>query len=222
MQFDTFKNYVAGYMNRVATDFVVNGVDILADAINDARRAAQRDIDFVACQCQGFMTIANGGTSLSTMKTTPGGATSIAVKKVKAVWTYANNGGVYQRTGQLLPVANHTELVTELVTMEGVGSASTKGYFYQQGETLFMVSQGPVDVLCDVVKWMPDGSGTSEDFLLTDYKDYILLKTVEQLNFFVKEDQRVQISQGAMRDRLDSVLRRENNYTNFEYYATLN
>lgn len=70
-----------------------------------------------------------------------------------------------------------------------------------------------VEVRMDVFKWLlPYGKDENDpytvqnDFMLDYCSDYLLYRMVTELNFFVKEDQRVSISQGKMQEAYDSVL----------------
>jgi len=214
MTFLNFKSLVAAYLNRKVADFTVNGVDVIGDAVNDAKRAAQREHDFVKNRTIGFITLTNGGVEMSGMKVTPGGS-ALAVKKLLSVWLYSTSGSTYTRISRIEPVAS-SELGYMLPgsVVAGVIPASdmTTRYFYQVGTKLYCTGDATVDVLCEVVQQRADYSADGdEDFFLQEYKDWMLLKTVEQLNFFLKEDQRVQISQGVMNARWDSVMKQENN-----------
>jgi hypothetical protein len=214
MTFVNFKSLVAAYLNRKVTDFTVNGVDVIGDAVNDAKRVAQREHDFVKNRAMGFVTLSKSGVDLSTFKATPGGS-ALSVKKVLSVWLYDTTGGVYTRTAQMEPLASGElgyMLPGSIVPGFITPSSTSARYFYQVGTKLYCTGVDTLDVMCEVVITQPDYSGASdEDFFLVDYKDWMLLKTVEQLNFFLKEDQRVQISQGAMAARWDSVMKQENN-----------
>lgn len=214
MTFVNFKSLVAAYLNRKVSDFTVNGVDVIGDAVNDAKRVAQREHDFVKNRAMGFITLTKSGVEISSFKATPGGS-ALSVKKLLSVWLYDTTDGVYTRKAQMEPLAS-SELGYMLpgsVVGGFVTSAQlTAQYFYQVGTKVYCTGADSIDVMCEVVITQPDyASDSAEDFFLTDYKDWMLLKTVEQLNFFLKEDQRVQISQGAMAARWDSVMKQENN-----------
>lgn len=49
------------------------------------------------------------------------------------------------------------------------------------------------------------GTGTQEDFFLVDCLDWMLYQTVKELNLFLKEDQRVAISDAMMKEAWESV-----------------
>lgn len=50
------------------------------------------------------------------------------------------------------------------------------------------------------------GTSVQEDFFLVDCVDFMLYRTIQELNLFLKEDQRVAISAGMMKDAWDSVV----------------
>ena len=67
MNFGEFKAMVAGYINRDQSLFVVGSVDLLADAINTAKMAAQRRYNFNQLKTFGFISTGATGALLSTV-----------------------------------------------------------------------------------------------------------------------------------------------------------
>lgn len=69
-----------------------------------------------------------------------------------------------------------------------------------------------VTVRLDVIRWLPrygngeDNSTVQTDFLLEYCSDYLLYRMITELNFFLKEDQRVSISQAKMTEAWTNVI----------------
>jgi hypothetical protein len=58
----------------------------------------------------------------------------------------------------------------------------------------------------DVFKWMDSYvNGTETDFLLDYCFDYMLFRTISELNYFLKEDQRVALSTQVVKDAWESL-----------------
>lgn len=58
------------------------------------------------------------------------------------------------------------------------------------------------------------GLGVQEDFFLKDCIDWMMYKTIQELNMFLKEDQRVQISSAMMKDAWETVVNWNSRLTN--------
>ena len=61
---------------------------------------------------------------------------------------------------------------------------------------------------------MPDYDAVTvtTDFFITNYISWMKLRALYQLNFYLKEDQRVNITQAALREAWDKVMALENNF----------
>jgi len=202
MNYTDFKNLVAAYMNRTAGSFVVGSIDILDNAINRAKRDGQLVHKFDSLRTEGYLLTGREGAAISGMKTTKGGATALAVNMVVRGWELDDDGAKY--------------MVLDPTTMEQEDRVSLDTSivrWYQKGDKLYVTGyENPTWFLFDVYKWLPDYSGTHTTDIFTEYYDsWLLLRSVYNLNFFLKEDQRVQISMGALQDAWNGVLGRENN-----------
>lgn len=65
MNIGSLKNLIAGYLKRVPYDFLVNDVDTLLVAINNARRTAEKMHDFRYSETSVFLSIGANGASLA-------------------------------------------------------------------------------------------------------------------------------------------------------------
>lgn len=79
-------------------------------------------------------------------------------------------------------------------------------FVYRENHMLYMCPEFhcPVEVTLEVVKWMKpygyvdDGTYVTCDWMLEYASDYLLYRTMSELNVFLKEDDRLNISQSKM------------------------
>lgn len=208
MTFTEFKSMVAGYANRTAASFVLaDGTDILALAINEAKKEGQLEHDFLATRMDGYLITGVLGAELNTTTTTYGGATAINVKKVRSVWSCSATGGriknldlEYESVESRLRPTEEEQDISKIRAFQRGTKLHVTGY---ETNTTFLV---------DVYKWMPDYSvSVTTDFFLDNYVTWLKLRSLYQLNFYLKEDQRVNITQAALREAWDKVMAYENN-----------
>jgi len=213
MNITEFKALVAGYANRSVASFVRDdGTDILLIAINEAKREGQLEHDFAATLVDGFITTGVDGAELSTTVTTYGGATALDVKKLLRVWQC---GGTGKRLKEIPLQFQGVE--SRLRPSEDEEDITAKRA-WQRGTKLFVSGFGVTTFLIEVAKWMPDydASVVTTDFFITRYITWMKLRSLYQLNFYLKEDQRVNITQAALREAWDKVMALENNFeTNY-------
>lgn len=115
---------------------------------------------------------------------------------------------------------------------QSIDPRSQVGYFsvMQQGERIYVTPSAPAafngssvtDVYLDVVKWMADYVDTdvddednddeedginsfATDFFLTHHHEFLMFRAITQLNFFLKEDQRVAIAGSALQATWETV-----------------
>lgn len=216
MNFGDFKKVVAGYMQRSANVFSPSTVDLLAHAINAARRSAELKTDFELCKARGQLTVSlTTGASLDNMKV-EGTSTALSVKTLLKAYM-----PLYDATAESFPVeiisrSKHVERVQryysgQIQEVDGkqlIPAASCSRYQIVRFGNDVYLSPADVDsyggntsivVKFDVIKWLADYSLDADtDFLLTHCDTWMLFQTVWQLNMFLKEDARVPVSQAAM------------------------
>ncbi|MBX7157217.1 MAG: hypothetical protein K1X66_02355 [Verrucomicrobiae bacterium] len=76
-----------------------------------------------------------------------------------------------------------------------------------------------VDLVLDIVQWLPDYNEVAQeneecntdahatDFFLEYCKDFMLFRSISELNFFIKDDERVAISQKKLDEAWQSVIK---------------
>jgi len=210
---------VAGFMQRDPSTFVrtVNAVtwDVLLQACNNARLYAERLIDFelakVPIQIES-VTLTTGG-SLANAKLL-GTSTAVGVKKLLDVFLATGDGGTYpiklqtkaywnkrmlRRIENLLPtdVANSLRVIETPLSLTQIGQ--TIAVAPPDASALPSAS---FTVYAEAVRWLSPytSAGTETDFLLDYCFDWLQYRAIQELNFFVKEDERVQLSTSLVND----------------------
>ncbi len=214
-----FKTRVAAIVNRDASLFTVGGVDNLLQAMNDVRRAAQRDHTFQLLKKDVFLDVSPAGSNWQTgCKTTPGGATGVTMKRVDGVWQYttqAFSGGTqYLRTARLdsgvlgdfkrnLPVYDTAQLIITNQPQWWTRSM----FWYTQGTNLFVTNiTVTTTYLVEGVTWLDDLTGAeSPDMFLTYFTDWFTYATVAALNMYLKDNEKFPIDMTVMQRLWDSV-----------------
>jgi hypothetical protein len=233
MVFSDFQAYVAAYINRPLSSFMIlptSGVSILTQAINDAKRAAQREFDFKQQQARGFISTSAFGAdlSLTTVDPTATPPSYVNVMYVISAWRYATiaTGPTtydYIRTQKYNFMVERDLRNIIPARMDALREPNTLPISYKQrvyvrGTTIYLTgipnpitTGAPVNIWIDVMSWLPDYvNPTDTDFFITLYTDWFVIKVIQQLNFYLKEDQRIQISANIVLDKWNSVLAHQN------------
>lgn len=190
-------------------------------ALNDSRKQAQQMYDWQALRTTGAIhlngaaggpwgyPIANFGPYTSDSGTAFTGA--LRLKKIDSIWNYSKD-----TSGNMLPT-NRIDFATEqqykhlLPTNMGYPFTqvypSSPPYYYNtipaQQMFAFVVGTNLYVNTCNAASWfmiralqlLPDldGSETS-DFFIDNYQTWLLYATIQNLNGFLKEDQRIILS----------------------------
>jgi hypothetical protein len=180
MNIAAFKEVVAGYLNRNPSAFVKGGQDLILFAMNASKRFAQRQHNFRKLLRPGFIAITQDGTLLSDALTEEGGV-PLGLKNLHRVF-----GARIGTVESIIDRRPGVDLVTQIG--DKVYAVDTTGGF-KAGQYIIIG-----------YTWLPDYAvGQHEtDFLLEDCYDWLLHSTVQHLNFMLKEDERIQLSQGFL------------------------
>ena len=221
MNVANFKKLVAGYVNRDAASFVVNGVDLLLEAINQAKLAAQREHDFFVMRSYGFIQTSQAGADFTTsVYPTPTITTALNVKRIRRVFTYATSGSVYIKNARyrLLSEEDWDQQLPVIDTTNLNIYSDTRLMVYLSGTNLYITNTSTLSwVYLTIFKILPDYVDADVgDFFTINGRDWLLLKSIQMLNFYLKEDQRVGISNSALQDRWNSLLTLDNSYNNYD------
>lgn len=215
---------VAAYMNRTEASFIIGGVDTLKRAVNKARKWAEQRRNFEYNRLSvkiPSVSLTTGG-ALSTAVDNADGTTPVLVKLIERAFLSLSSGDTVpiEVTSRNYHIRRLQRRYDDLQSTINVAPArSTVMYqgfsLVQQGQTIYVNPPNSVQfggsttipVFLDVVRWRPDYSGdTDTDFFLDHCTEFILYRSIYQLNLHLKEDQRIPISKDALADAWDSVI----------------
>jgi hypothetical protein len=199
------KKRIVGFAGRSQTALTQDGLDMVLAAINDARRQAQRSYNFQMLKKTAFIqTSAAGADYMSACVTSPGGATQVRMKLLHRCFVYTNDGGIYKPTARV-PFDNVDDFAREVDAYAASGAeypvAATVRAYVEGRKFYVYPSTTPAWYMVRGIEWLSDLTGdevSSDDLFLEYFSDWLLLASVQMLNFYVKEDQRVAISDAAV------------------------
>ena len=214
---------IAGFMHRDAKVFLRDGFDLLLQSCNNARLYAERMVDFeyaIANVTIPAVDLHNGA-SLSTAVLT-GTTTPANVKKIMTPWL-GEIGGT-QFPVDLVDKRTWNDRLKR--RFEGARPRDTADYAFitdspfvcvQTGNTIFVAPAdnkalgGTFPIFLDAWLWLPPYvDGTETDFLLANCFDWMLYRCIYELNFFLKEDERVMLSTRLMENSWDALVKWNN------------
>lgn len=223
MTWADFSAAVLAYMNRTSTDIPMAGaVNLVVVAANMAKTEAQRRHHFKMTRTQAYITSSMTGADLATaVFTTPVSAVVVPVKRIEQVWQFSTVSPYYR--SKRIPHMLLGDLKNEYgtTTLNDINQPVPTNYYantdikwYIQGTKFYLlgITTPTMQVQLDVVQWMPDYDATITDFFLTYHFDWMLLKTVDNLNQYLHEDQRSAISQSGLEKRWLSVTAFDENF----------
>lgn len=200
--FYTIKQVVLGCASRVGSSFNTGNNNYVDIAVNNALIYAQRKCDFewnkgsvkVVCNPTGDVMV---GTDVNTGEPTK-------IKRVlKAFGTVAPELGKDQSVPYL-------SRVSQIADDTKPCCASSNVRVIHEGRRVFITPQPevkPYDLYFYCVKWMPRLVKDEDTNFLLEYGfDFILYRSILELNFFIKEDERFQVSQAMVGDAWNTVV----------------
>lgn len=215
MTYANFKDVVSGYLNRTAAAVVSAGAqDLILDAMNNARRDAQRRYAFEGNATQAFFSLSMIPKSMLTdFKTTPALSTTTVVKRIDAIYEYASTA--VGATTVYYPVRKielrRRMAVGTFVPMDPSATALTSPviseFAYIQGVNVTHTNlTTATTVLADVIEFLPEHvGGAVEDIFLTYYTDWLKFATLANLNIWLKDKERTPIDQVIISNLWESV-----------------
>lgn len=210
------KKRVAAFMARSETLFVVSGEDLLTWAINEARRSAELQHNFELARTSViFPSVSlSEGALLSSAKDFYSQQTPVSVKLIERAFVNDPHAPSRQKS---IGVASRAAAV--FMNRKGSRVQSVEGQLpfslVQHGPRIYLSvsardyfpSSTTIPVYADVVQWMPNYVNANDtDFFLTLCSEYILYRAVVAANFFLKEDQRVQVSAAFLERTWNDIL----------------
>jgi hypothetical protein len=219
---------VAGFMQRDPTIFLrtvgATTVDLLLQAANNARLYAERKIDFELSKTDvdvPAVTLNDGG-NLNNAVLHSDGTTPVRIKKIITPFIPMSNGHQYpvdlwDRKKWDDRVKARFEAARPTDTEDFAFITDAPFVVIQSGNVVYVtppdVSQftSTFKLFFNVVAWLPTyEDGTENDFLLDNAFDWMMFYCISQLNFYLKEDERVAISEKMLADTWDSLVKWNN------------
>lgn len=218
------KTAVAGFMQRELDVFVRNGppeVDLLLRACNNARLYAERRLDFELSKVQVDFAMTLGGQTAISAATLYGTATAVSIKKIVRPYLHMTAGGEYpvelwskSKWAARLQRRYEKAGVTPLDTSQEIDITDLAPLVVvQDGPNIFVAPadtatlQSTFTVSADAIKWLDAYADNDDtDFLLTYAFDWMMYRCIFELNFFLKEDERVQLSNVLMKEAWDALV----------------
>jgi len=231
-----FKSMIAAYMNRTVASLTSdNSQDILLQAMNDARRGAQRDYCFEICKTEdAYLATHIGGANWMTgCKTTPGGNTAVLMRRIDEVWNYGTQAvgatTYYPRTTRV-DFSYSGQFKRELLTSGDdvslnytAASVGSRKFAYATGSSLFLANTTTSTIVKLVgIKWLDEMTAASdEDIFLVYFTDWFKYATIAALNVYLKDSERFSIDMVAMEREWASVKMMDSTMANMGEYTTL-
>lgn len=226
MTWADFQSSVLAFLNRSSADIPTIGtVNLVVVAANMSKTEAQRRHAFKMSRTKAYISTSMSGADFTTAAfTTPLSATVVPIRRIEQAWMYANATPYYRY--RLIPYMTLGDLKNDYDTSTlvdlNLNSAamfpSTYPCFdirwYVQGTMIFLqgVTVPALPISLDVMQWMPQYDGTITDFFLTYHFDWMMLKTVQNLNQYLKESERVEVADSDLERRWKSVTALDENF----------
>lgn len=215
MLYSVFKDIVASYLNRAAASVVTaSATDLILTAMNDARRAAQREYTFEQASRQAFVQLSMIQKSMQTdFKDAPSGSNTVVVKRVDNLWEYSTT--TISATTVYYPVKGipfRRKLALKANVPfdpreNSLASPTLTDFVYIQGQSIAHTNlTTPTWVMADVIEFLTDHAGGSvEDIFLLYHTDWLKWATLANLNVWLKDTERTQVDQLLLQRTWDTV-----------------
>lgn len=218
------KTAVAGFMQRPQTTFVrtdmTPNLDLLLVACNNGRLYAERRIDFELAKLQAYIEGVSplNGASLSTAKKMSDDS-PVSLKKIITPYLSFNNGSgqypidLWTKKKWADRVKARFEGAKPTDTSEFAFITDSPFVLVQDGPNIFVAPgdttalTDPFIVYLDAIAWLPNYTlGTQTDFIIQNCFDWMMFYCVDELNYYLKEDERVMLSKQQLEDKWNSVI----------------
>ena len=199
----TMRQTVLGCVSRLGSSFNTGTANFVDTAINNAIIYAQRKCDFewnkgvVSISCDPKGSIANAvGEDGSPVK---------LKKIIKAFGLVDPN----LSNNQSVPYLSRTSQITDDTLRAQNHCLCTGNRVIHDGQMVYHTPQpeGSYDLFFYAVKWLPRLVKESDTNFLLEYAwDFIMYRSIIELNFFIKEEERFQVSSTMVADAWNSVI----------------
>jgi hypothetical protein len=193
---------VLGCVSRLSSSFNTGTQNFVDVAINNAIIFAQRKCDFewnkgvvrISCNPTGRIDQALEG------------ANPVKLKKIIKALGLQDPGLANNRS---LPYLSRTSQISDDTQRAYNQCKSTDPRVIHDGVNLYHtpIVEGPHDLYFYAVKWMPRLVKEQDTNFLLDYGfDFIMYRSIVELNFFIKEEERFQISSAMVGEAWNSLM----------------
>lgn len=226
----TLRQAIAGFMRRSETSFVTTGpgvtppFDALNKAINNARLYAERQIDFELSRVSvdvPNVSLTNGGSLNNAV--IHGGVEKVSVKKIiRPFLAFIDGSGTFPigfmtRDKWLARVQRRYENAVPTNKARESRIQSTPLVLIQQGTIIYVTPQDSsvigsdnFTVFLDVFRWLDDYEGdqlSHTDYLIQYCFDWLMYRSIWELNFYLKDDERVILSETLIKSAWDAIIK---------------
>lgn len=217
-----FETLVCEYISRDATALGVGvggGVlDKVMIAANEAKAWAQRVWKFEHARRSAQLIVVPAGTLLSAATPVGGGAPIQVRNIIEAFLTSPDLGSLYPI--RVISRGTQVERIRQKIDNVAPYSLSTtlfdtplaERYLVQNGNTVFLwpynqsLMGAAATVTMDITEFLPEYSATvTNDFFITECLDWMKLRTIKQLNLYLKDDDKYLVSTTELREAWEAV-----------------
>jgi hypothetical protein len=234
LNFGQMRAAIASYMQRSLASFSQTHedgttVDLLSLVINAARKNAEltRNFELNRVQAQLIVDLQNGA-HIDNM-TLLDGVTAVRCKSVaKAFLPIADSNGDGYFPIDVMNREKHLERVARFYSQTTQLGDVTQRYTHRVpyfaivriGDVLYLTpndatrlnNADPITVRFDIYQWLPDYTVAADtDFLIQHCWNWMLLRSVYQLNFFLKDDLRIPLSDKVMEREWQTIVAWDSN-----------
>ena len=224
MTYLEFRTFVAAALQRSEASLTVNGVNLLAKAVNMARKNVERRYDFELAKVVAKLTVPFGQLQSLDDAVDPADETEkVSIKTILRV-QIASTGvpigylsrDAHQRRLERQFARAHIEAIasglTATVSNLNLIRFGNSVYLSPPNAQDWSESGASLAVFMDVVAWMADYVDDDDtDFLLEHCADYLMLETYRYLQLFIKEDSRLNVSDEKMSSAWHALMTWNNN-----------
>lgn len=209
-----FEEVIKAYITRQGSSLMTgDNQSLLRVAVNNAKIYAQRTVDFNFLKDSVYIDCNPRGSILTGMKLESDNS-AVKIKNLKKAYKLIPNGQAkipikyvsqaylaeaIQKRGDLCQVSNED-------SRQGL---NVFDYAVQHGTSIYQYPTPNVSyrLYFDAVIWIaPYAADGDTDFFLEYCVDFLMYRTLVELNYFIKEDERFDISQQLLTDAWNSML----------------
>jgi hypothetical protein len=215
MTITQFEEVIKAFITRSGGSLTTaDNQSLLRVAVNNAKQYAQRTIDFKWLEDSVYIDCNPSGDVLSGMKLEDTGA-SVQIKRITKAFKLIEN----QTAKTPIKYVSQQALSRDLERRIDLGQlpqpntrfgVETYEYAVHQGKRIWLYPKPtvtPYRLYFDAIVWLPDYSNDhATDFLLDYCRDFLLYRSMLELNFLIKEDERFEVSQTLYNDSWNSML----------------